>query len=259
VSSAVVEGTGAHRPGWLGESPAKGARVPPIPLIRLVQQAFEVQNEFFLADEVLPDLCRMSVQTLDVAGAGVMLMSAGTHVLRWASDEGSRRIEELQDSLDEGPCLHVYRHGESVLVPDLRADGRWPRFALEASSHGIGAVFAFPVAIGGVRFGALDVYQQQPGRLSAAQLGLAELIAYLTARLALRLRLGDDDNLGPLTADAQRRSLIEQAKGVVAGRLATSIEEATNRLREQAASSGRPLAEVATEVLEGGVGGERES
>jgi GAF domain-containing protein len=225
-----------------------------VPLIRLTQRAFEV-DEFFLADEVLLDVCTMSVQTLDVSGAGVMLMAGAVHVLRWAPDEGSRRIEELQDSLDEGPCLEAYRQGESMLVPDLRYDGRWPRFAAQASRWGIGAVFAFPVMVGGIRFGAFDVYQREPGPLTASQLGLAELIAHLTARLALRLRLGDgDDNLGPLTADAQRRSLIEQAKGVIAGRQSTSIDQAAQWLRERATSSGRPLADVAAEVLDGGGG-----
>jgi GAF domain-containing protein len=230
-----------------------------VSLIRLTQRAFEVDDEFLLADDVLPEVCTLSVQTLDVSGAGVMLMATGMHALRWASDDGSRRIEELQDTLDEGPCLEAYRHGGRVLAPDLRSDGRWPRFAAAASRGGIGAVFAFPVVVGEVRFGAFDVYQRDSGRLTAAQLGLAELIAHLTARLALRLRLGDrDDNAGPLSVDNERRSLIEQAKGVVSGRLTMSIEEAAQWLQERAASSGRPLADVAAEVLDGEVADERE-
>jgi hypothetical protein len=42
---------------------------------------------------------------------------------------------------------------------------------------GIGAVFAFPIQIGGSRLGVLDVYRDQPGVLTGEQVGHAVTLA----------------------------------------------------------------------------------
>lgn len=110
-----------------------------------------------------------------------------------ATDEGSARIEELQFTLGEGPCVDAVRTGAPVLVPnlgepnDLNVDRR-PGFMEGAGAAGVRAVFAFPLRVGAINVGALDLYRNRPGALTAAQLSGA-LNQHTVTRSAGRHRL----------------------------------------------------------------------
>src|SRR3954451_14130998 len=89
----------------------------------------------------IADLC---VEMLDVTGAGISLVSdTGTRGVICATDDVAMRIEELQLTLGEGPCVDAMAAGGPVLVPDL--DDR-----LDLSSERIaGFLSADPTAAGG--------------------------------------------------------------------------------------------------------------
>ena len=99
-----------------------------------------------------------------------------------ASDPGSERLEELQFTLGEGPCVDAYAARRPVMVPDL-ADGamtRWPVYAPAVHAEGVRAVFAFPLQIGAARLGVLDVFRDRSGPLTADELWRALLLADAT-------------------------------------------------------------------------------
>ena len=85
-----------------------------------------------------------------------------------ATDEGARKMEELQFSLGEGPCIDSSRSGRPVLQPDLArtAPALWPAFSALALEAGIAAIFAFPLQVGAVRMGVFDLYRDEVGGLS---------------------------------------------------------------------------------------------
>ena len=54
------------------------------------------------------------------------------------------RLEQLQATFDEGPCMDAYHSGRFAGAPDLvDAQARWPMFGPAALGAGIGATFSF--------------------------------------------------------------------------------------------------------------------
>ena len=62
----------------------------------------------------------------------------------------------------------------------------WPEYTPAAHGEGLRAVFAFPLQVGAVWLGAMNVYQAVPGALSAR----AEDRALTFANLATQMLLG---------------------------------------------------------------------
>jgi hypothetical protein len=113
-------------------------------------------------------LCEVSADVAAVSGAGIMLMSGDVpRGSVCSSDEVSALVEELQYMLGEGPCVDAYRQDRPVLEPDL-ADpvrARWLAFDPPAVEAGVRAVFGFPLQVGVVRLGALNLYRDRLGPL----------------------------------------------------------------------------------------------
>ena len=84
---------------------------------------------------VLTDGC---VDVLDVGAAGLMLVAPEGDLRVMASSSETMRVLELFElQSEQGPCLDCYRTGQPVVHQDLAAaDGRWPRFAVEALEAG---------------------------------------------------------------------------------------------------------------------------
>jgi hypothetical protein len=111
-------------------------------------------------------LCAVCATATGVTGAGITLMPEG--VLGGpvcASDAVALRLERLQFDLTEGPCVDAYRLDVPVLEPDLRSvsTGRWLAFRVAAAEAGARAVFGFPMHIGAVRLGSVNLYRDRPG------------------------------------------------------------------------------------------------
>jgi diguanylate cyclase (GGDEF)-like protein len=147
----------------------------------LVEFAHTLGTDFSL-DAILDRLVLHAVDLLHVTGAGVMLMEpdAELHFVA-ASNETIHEIESLQREFDEGPCLEAYRTGRAVAVPDLGMDARFPRFSPRALAAGLQAVFTFPLRLDEHRLGALDLYRDTPGGLSAGDTRAAQILADVAA------------------------------------------------------------------------------
>jgi diguanylate cyclase (GGDEF)-like protein len=147
----------------------------------LVEFAHTLGTDFSL-DAILDRLVLRVVDVLPVTGAGVMLMEpdAELHFVA-GSNKTIYEIESLQREFDEGPCLEAYRTGQAVAVPDLSVDRRFPRFSPRALTAGLKAVFTFPLRLDEHRLGALDLYRDSPGSLSADDERAAQILADVAA------------------------------------------------------------------------------
>jgi hypothetical protein len=96
-----------------------------------------------------------------------------------SSDDAAAVLEDLQFTLGEGPCIDAYEVGRSVSAPDLddATAHRWPVLVPLLLDAGIRAVFAFPLQLGTIRLGALDLHCGQPGDLRAEQYQDARIVA----------------------------------------------------------------------------------
>ena len=201
-------------------------------------------------------LVRACALALPVSGVGLALMTpdgpAGTVA---ATDGAALQLEELQFTLGEGPSVDASESGRPVLQPDLAATAPrlWPAFAGGALAAGVAAVFAFPLRVGAIRVGVLDLYRHSPGVLAVAQ--LAEALSYAEAATLLLLHLqtrapADAVPLDPLTV-IDDRAEVHQATGVLAVQAGIDLAEALVRLRARAYAEQRPVGDVARDLLLG--------
>ena len=124
-------------------------------------------------------MCDSCVAGTDVDGGGVALLSStGVRTVVHTTDEASMALETFQIDLAEGPCVDAGRGLSPVLISDLKNAGegvseRWPFFLPRADAIGIRGVFAFPLRIGSIVLGTLELYRTSPGKLEARELSTA--------------------------------------------------------------------------------------
>lgn len=184
-----------------------------------------------------------------------MVTATGNQGVVCATDEVSARIEDLQLTLGEGVCVDSVQTGTPVLVGDLDEPDivteRWPAFMEGAARAGVRAVFAFPLRIGAITVGVLDLYRDQPGDLTAGQLSMALMAADAAALALLYLGSGSQGALADgRDGHAAYQMQVHQATGMVKVQLGVTIEEAFLMLRAHAFAAGQPVAEVARDVVE---------
>jgi len=202
-----------------------------------------------------PDrLCRQCLLTVPVTGVGLALMTTQGHtgIVVAATDGAARRLEELQFSLGEGPCVDASRSGRPVLQSELfgAAGHRWPGFVAAALTAGVRAIFAFPLQVGAIRIGVLDLYRDAPGSLDEPQLADALAFADAATWVLLHLQSGSGDQLhSALGGPEDDRASVHQATGMISVQLDVSLAEALLRLRAHAYAEGRPVSDVAADVV----------
>jgi hypothetical protein len=199
-------------------------------------------------------LCEVCADVLVMSGAGIMLMTGDTPGGSvCSSNEVSALIERLQFTLGEGPCVDAYEQNRPVLEPDLTnpATPRWLGFTPSAVAAGARAVFGFPMQVGAVRLGALNIYRDRTGDLSDEQHADALVMAGVAARAVLAMQAGAPPGLlaAELEAGSDFHYVVHQASGMVAAQLGVSIGEALIRLRAYAFAHDRSLTAVADDVV----------
>ncbi len=196
-------------------------------------------------------LCAQCLSALPVSGVSAALMTihGPSGVVLAATDERARRLEELQFGLGEGPCVEASAGGRPVLEPDLASGPlRWPLFGEAVLDAGVRALFAFPLRVGSVRVGVLDLYRDSPGPLVAPD--LLEALAFAEAATVVVLHLQDHEGGGSaLTEPIDSRAEVHQATGMITIQLGIGLAEALLRLRAHAYASGRTVSAIAAEVV----------
>ncbi len=204
----------------------------------------------------LPELlCAKCSSHLEVTGVGMALMSdAGHQGVVGATDGTARVMEDLQFTLGEGPCIDSSTEGRPVLQPDLAmtAMTRWPAFGPAVMDAGVAAIFAFPLQVGGIKLGVLDLYRDTTGNLGAA--AFTDALVYADAAVVLLLHLQEQmkpgDGLHPqLAHSVGNRSEVHQATGMISVQAAVGLTEALLLMRAHAFAVDRSILKIAMDVV----------
>jgi GAF domain-containing protein len=200
------------------------------------------------------ELCSPFVQLLPISGASISVFDeAGHQSTICASDAMAARLEELQFSLGEGPHWKTLRTGAPTLVPDLKRTrhDEWPIFGAAMIDLEVGALFAFPLAMGAVVVGVVDLYRETPGPLTPGAVSTAMALAGTVAGPATRSAVRSAEDEAPPTANAapEMRRVVHQATGMLLAQLDISATEAFFRLKAHAFATNRSLEEVAQDVV----------
>lgn len=199
-------------------------------------------------------MCVACVRALPSVDAATLSLRTGerAHEMLGASDAWAAGLEESQYMLGEGPAVEAFTAGRAVIASNLADNGdggRWPMFTSAAVVARVGAVMVFPLQVGAVRLGTLDLYSRTSGAWPPAQwadgAALTESITY-----ALLDRVDDDHGGRGRLAPAVSYQEVNIATGMVAAQLAIDLHEAFVRLRAHAYAQGLPLHEVARAVME---------
>lgn len=200
------------------------------------------------------DLWRPVLHALPLDGAAISTLTEflGNETVS-ASGPLAARLDELQFDLGEGPCWDAMRTGKPVLEPDVKSqpNGSWMAFSQAIAGHDVGAIYAFPLAFGPLKLGAMDLYSGAPRALSSREERQGSILAGLISRIVLdrAIRRADEPDL--LGAEDQfSRRLIHQATGMVLAQLAISAEDARLLIQGHAFARNTSMREIAEEILE---------
>ena len=142
---------------------------------------------------ILDHLVKRIVDVMPVTAAGVTLISPGLQPRYIAASNASAlRFEKLQTEMGEGPCLAAYDSGEAISAPDLRLERRFPKFTPRALEAGLAAAFTFPLRHADVQLGALDLYRETPGALTAESMTAAQTLADVAAAYLINAQARSD-------------------------------------------------------------------
>jgi hypothetical protein len=198
-------------------------------------------------------VCVACAAAVQASGVGLYLRGElGLCEPLYVTSPVSEQVAELQVMLGEGPGTEALGEDHPVLVSAVGSDSsvlRWPA----AVAAGVLAMFAFPLVMGAISVGALEIHRGREGGLSAAE--LAEALLFADAALPRVL----DHLSGPGTIEEAglpssgfeyRWAEVHQATGMVSVQLDSDLTAAFLRLRAHAYLTGRRLSQVANDVVE---------
>jgi GAF domain-containing protein len=211
-----------------------------------------------VADYDVVDLLQTLVDTcqelLDTAAAGILLAAADGELEVIAStSEASRLVETMQLGAEAGPCIESFHTGRVVSLPDIfRAPEAWSRFRDSALEQGFVAVHAIPLRLRDTTIGTLNLLRDSVGELESSDAMAAQAFADVATIGILHERSLRESTL--LTTQLQtalnRRTVIEQAKGVVAHTQQVPMDEAFGLIRNYARSHQLPVSQVAARLVD---------
>ncbi|MDR7185442.1 hypothetical protein J2X85_002476 [Microbacterium trichothecenolyticum] len=169
-----------------------------------------------------------------------------------ASTKLGARIDEIQIDLGEGPSWEALRTRLPVAASDLQVDGGalWPGTWAALRELDVGALFAFPLFVSTLGIGSIALYSMTARELSDADIERMSRLAAIVSSTLLRRALSrvDTPDDGAEDEPYSRRE-VHQATGMVAARNRIGVDDALLLLRGHAFAAGRPVRDVATDVI----------
>lgn len=206
--------------------------------------------------EGLHRLSLCATASLNLGGAGVTVQIPGepTNYIA-AADERTLRIERLQDELRQGACVDAIQSSEVVAVHDLSVEQRWPDYTPAVLQAGFRAVAGVPISFSGQNIGAVNLYGSDPRPWTTSDHNVGRLLAQMAAGYLINNELlrSTQTLAQQLQHALDSRVVIEQAKGVIAGRHGMTPDAAFEMLRNHARGRRTNLHDIAHDVVSGAV------
>lgn len=176
--------------------------------------------------------------------ASVTLPSATTPV---ATGRLARRLDAVQYATGSGPCLDALRPGPPSLSADLATEQRWAGFSAAAVRAGVRGVLSCRLALGEGTLGSLNLYATEPGVFGPDS--IPEAAAYARQAAVALARAGERED----SAQLRRAVSVVPVTGLAVGLLMQARHlteaEAFDLLRSTSHRTGRPVHDIATDVV----------
>jgi ANTAR domain len=176
--------------------------------------------------------------------ASVTLPSATTPV---ATDRLARRLDAVQYATGSGPCLDALTPGSPSLSADLAVEQRWLGFSAAAVRAGVRGVLSCRLGLGESTLGSLNLYATEAGAFGPDS--VPEAAAYARQAAVALIRAAEQED----SAQLRKAVSVVPATGLAVGLLMQARHlteaEAFDLLRWTSQRTGRPLHDVATDVV----------
>jgi GAF domain-containing protein len=228
-----------------------------LPLADELAAVFARLSNVLLTEETVANaltlITEAAVLAVDgAAGAGVSLMdSDGSRNSAASTSSIVAQADSLQYELGEGPCLSAWASGHPVDIADVRTDLRWPEWGMAADGLGLRSCVSVPLLSGDLAFGAIKIYWGEPKAASHRLVRLLELFAAQASILLANVQARERGRMlsEQLKATLAQRDTISTAKGIVMASRGIGNHDAMLHLMGRALNEGRPLREVAAEII----------
>jgi len=219
------------------------------PLQAMARAASTLVSDHDVTD-VLARLLADAADSLDACAAGMLLLRPhGLLEVLTATSHRALDLELYQAQERRGPCAEAATTDASVVATDLASiRDRWPDLAPLVESAGYVAVQAHPLHWHGQVLGALNVFHDRELLSPADDLGQA-FADVATLVLVTPTQLSTRTLTALVDAALSGRTVIEQAKGVLAYRLAVSTEQAYTELLRRAREGGSSVTATARLIV----------
>jgi hypothetical protein len=175
-----------------------------------------------------------------------------------ASDRTALAAHDLELVLAEGPLTDAVAGASPALVAGSGLLRRWPRYGPAVADLGVQAVSAAPLGPGYATFGAVCAFDRAIGprpacaeRMATATKLLADVLTSILLREGDSLTADDEPNILSVFADSNIQVQIHQAIGAISSQSGYSTDDAGALLAARAFADGRPVNDVARQVLQG--------
>jgi len=195
--------------------------------------------------QTIAETAQISIPSMDHVGVSIF-NDNGIPVTKAATSELVLELDNLQYSLDEGPCVDSLRGTTVVAAPNLRHDQRWPRYVPEAVQRGLKSQLAVKLSLGESRtVGGLNMYATGSEDIDPQAPGMADLFATHAA-----LALGKAQEIDDLQQALKTREVIGQAVGLLMQRYGLDPDGAFGFLVRSSSHSNTKVREVALQIVD---------
>ncbi|MEG9249992.1 GAF and ANTAR domain-containing protein [Arthrobacter sp. Soc17.1.1.1] len=211
----------------------------------LAEQMSELARSLQAEDdpqEILAHLVRAAIELVPGADEGSISAVTGRRDIQSQapSSDLPRKVDALQSKVNQGPCLDaVYEH-QTVRVPDLASEQRWPEFSRNAAALGAASMLSFQLYVEGDNLGALNLYGRTPHAFTEESEHVGLLIASHAA-----IAFADATKLGQMHDALHSRDVIGQAKGILMERYGLTAQNAFILLTQASSHTNIKLPDVA--------------
>lgn len=206
-------------------------------------------------EHFLSNLARVAADYLSEPGrevlCGVTLLRPRHAETLASSSEAALKMDKIQYSFGDGPCLTAARTLELVYVRDTRTDKRWPKYFSAVARHGMLSILGVPIPLEGEANCGLNLYSSAADGFTPEAAHAAEVFAREASRsLRLAVRIaGLSDQAAHLTSALESRTVIDLAAGIIMGQNKCSQTTAMSILKKASSSRNMKLRQVAAQVV----------
>ena len=198
-------------------------------------------------NDVLSDVTATAIEIIpDTDTAGVLLVGKGGKFESLAgTSDLPHRLDELQMTFNEGPCVEAALDEVIVRSDDFRAEARWPNYSAAAVEIGVLSGLSIKLYTADRTAGALNLFAFKPNAFDAEDETTGVVLAAHAAAAILASRHGEQ-----LESALSTRDRIGQAKGIIMERFGIGDVQAFEMLRRLSQDSNTRLIDVAQRVID---------